>query len=65
MRQTEVPGPGVELELQLPAYATAMATLDPSHICDLHHSSQQRRILNLLSEARGKICILTETTLGT
>ena len=23
---------------------------DPSHICDLHHSSQQRRILNPLSE---------------
>ena len=31
---------GVELEeLQLPAYTTATATPDPSHICDLHHSS--------------------------
>ena len=27
-----------ELELQLLAYTTATATLDPSHICDLHHS---------------------------
>ena len=25
----EVPGPGVESELQLPAYTTAMATPDP------------------------------------
>ena len=25
---------------------------DLSHVCDLHHSSQQHRILNLLSEAR-------------
>ena len=25
---------------------------DPSHICDLHHSSQQHWILNLLSEVR-------------
>ena len=24
---------------------------DPSHICDLHHSSQQHLILNQLSEA--------------
>ena len=30
---------GVQLELQLPAYTTATATLDPSCICDLHHSS--------------------------
>ena len=33
----EVPQPGVESEpwLQLPAYSAAMATWDPSHICDL------------------------------
>ena len=48
----EVPRLGVKSELQLPAYATATATRDPSHICDLHHSSQQRQILNPLSEAR-------------
>ena len=44
-----VPRPGVKLELQLPAAAgitTATATGDRSHICDLHHSSQQLRILN-------------------
>ena len=29
----EVPGLGVESELQLPAYATATATPDPSHVC--------------------------------
>ena len=35
----DVPGLGVELELQLPAYTTAIATPDSSHIDDLHHSS--------------------------
>ena len=48
----EVPRLGVELELQLPAYATATAMQNPSHVCDLHHSSQQHQILNPLSEAR-------------
>ena len=48
----EVPRLGVQLELQLPAYTTATATLDPSCVCDLHHSSQQRQILNPLIEAR-------------
>ena len=37
----EVPRLGVELELQLPAYATATATQVPSCLCDLHHSSRQ------------------------
>ena len=36
----------------LPAYTTAKATQDLSHVCDLHHSSQQRRISDPLSEAR-------------
>ena len=35
--------------------ATAIATPDPSRICDLHHSSQQWQILNPLSEARDRI----------
>ena len=43
---------GVELELQLLVYTTAMATQDPSHICNLHHSSRQHWILNLLSQKR-------------
>ena len=34
------------------AYATAMQ--DPSHVCDLYHSSRQGRILNPLSEARNR-----------
>ena len=48
----EVPGLGVELELQLLAYTTARATPDPSHVCDLHHNLWQCRILHPLREAR-------------
>ena len=48
----EVPRLGVQSELQLPAYTTATAMQDPSHVCDLHQSSQQHQILNPLSEAR-------------
>ena len=51
---------GVESELQLHAYATAMP--DPSHICHLHHSSWQRQIFNPLSEARDGTCILMDTS---
>ena len=59
---------GVKLELRLLVYATAKATWDLSHICDLHFSSWQCQIqamsaiytaangsaksLNQLSEAR-------------
>ena len=53
-----VPRPGVESELQLPAYTTATATLDPSCIYKLYHSSQQHRILNPLSEVRDRTCNL-------
>ena len=52
----EVPGLGVELELQLPAYATATAMPDPSLVCDLHHSSWKCQILNPLREAKGRTC---------
>ena len=53
LRYMEVPRLGVQSELQLPAYTTATATPDPSHICALHHSSQQCQVLNPLSfEAR-------------
>ena len=38
--------------------ATSLPTADPSRICDLHHSSQQRQILNPLSEARDRACNL-------
>ena len=47
----EVPRLGVQLALQLPAYTTATAMWDLSHVCDQHHSSQQGRILNPLSKA--------------
>ena len=45
LQHMEVPRLGVESELQLPAYTTAW---DPSPVCNVHHSSQQCRILNLL-----------------
>ena len=51
-RHMEAPRLGLESELQLLAYATATATWDPSHVCDLHHSSWQHQIPNLLREAR-------------
>ena len=41
----EVPKLGVESELQLPAYTTATATPDLSHICKLHCSSGNTRSL--------------------
>ena len=64
LQHMEVPRLAVESELQLQAYATAMAIPDPSHICDLHHSSQQHQILNPMGEARDGTHILTDTTSG-
>ena len=52
LRHMEVPRLGVRSELLLLAYARATATPDLGRICDLHHSSQQRQILNALSKAR-------------
>ena len=58
----EVPRLGVESELEPLAYTTAMATSTPdlSRVFDLHHSSRQHRILNLLSEARDQTCVLMD-----
>ena len=56
----EVPRLGGELELQLPAYATATATWDLSSVYDLHHSSWQHQILNSLREARDPTGILMD-----
>ena len=42
------------------AYTTVTTTPDPSHICDLHQSSQQRWILNPL--ARDGTCNLVDTS---
>ena len=52
LQHMEVPSLGVRSELGLPAYTRATAMPDLSHICNLHHSSWQHRILNPLSEAR-------------
>ena len=57
-----VPRLGVEPELQMPVYTTAIVTPDLSHACNLHLSSRQRQILNPLSEARGRTHILTDTS---
>ena len=59
----DVPRLGIELELQLPAYTTAIAKPDLSHICELHHSSQQCWILNPLREARDQTFVLMDTSL--
>ena len=56
----EDPGLGVQSELHLQAYTTATAIWDLSHICNLHHSSQQHWILNPLSKARDQTHISTD-----
>ena len=47
----EVPRLRAKSELQLLAHTTATAMPDPSHVCHLHHSSRQCRLLNWLSRA--------------
>ena len=42
------------IQVQLPADTTGEATWDPSHICGLHYSSWQCRILNSLREGRDR-----------
>ena len=54
----EVPRLGVQLELQLPAYITGIATWDPSCIFNLCHSSWQCQILSLLRQAQDWTCNL-------
>ena len=61
MQHKEVPWLGAESELQQPAYATATAMQDPSHSCDLPHTSWQCQILDPLSEARDRTHILMVT----
>ena len=62
LQHVEVPGLEVESKLQLLAYTISTATWDPSHVCNLHHSSWQRWILNPLSKARDQICNLMDTS---
>ena len=59
----EVPWLGVESELQLPAFATAIAMPDLSLLGDLHHSLWQCLILIPLIKARSRTHILTVTML--
>ena len=57
------PGQGLnQSELQLLTYTTATAIPDPSHICDLQHSSRQLWIPDPLSQARDQICIFMDTS---
>ena len=58
----EVPRLGVRSELQLQAYTTATAMPDPSHVCDLCHSSWHHQILNPLSKARDRTHIFMDTS---
>ena len=46
------------IEATAAAYTTATAIPHPSRVCNLHHSSRQRQILNPLSEARDRTCNL-------
>ena len=62
LQHMEVPRLEVQSELQLLAYAIAMATPYPSHIHDLCHSFQQLWILNPLSEAGDRTQILMDTS---
>ena len=45
VQHMEVPRLGAELELQLPAHATATTTRDPSHVCELRHCLHPHQIL--------------------
>ena len=58
----EVPRLGIEYEPQLPAYTTATAMLDPSHIHDLYRSLKQCWIFNPQIKARDQTPILIDTS---
>ena len=58
----KVPRLGVESELQLPSYNAATAMLEPSHVCNLHHSSCQCWILNPLNGAKNWTHVIMDTS---
>ena len=60
-QHVEVLSLGVHSEMLLQACTTAIAIQDTSHICGLHHSSQQCQILNPLSKARDGTQVLMDT----
>ena len=53
---------GVESELWLLACTMAKTMCDLSHVCDLHHNSLHRWILNPLSGARDQTHVLMDTS---
>ena len=62
MQHVEIPRLGIQLDLNLLGYSTAIAMPDPSCVCSLHLSSQQYQILNSLSGARDQTLILMDTS---
>ena len=54
----EVPRLGVYSELRVPAYTTAIAMPDLSHICD----TTAHGILNPLIKARNGTCVFMDTS---
>ena len=58
----EVPRLGDQSELQLPAYTTATAIPDLSHIYEVCPSFWQRQILNSLIQASDRTCILMDAS---
>ena len=62
LKRMEILKLGVEMQLQLPAYATAIAMQDLSHVWDLEWSSWQCQVLNPLSEARDWTCNVMVTS---
>ena len=62
LQHMEIPRPRVESELQPPACATATGMWNLNSICNLHHSSWQRWILNPLKGARDQTCVLMGTS---
>ena len=58
----EVPRIEIESELQLSAYATAIATQDLSHLCNLHHKLMAMLDPYPLSKARDQTHIFMDTS---
>ena len=59
LQHMEVPRPGVESELQLPAYPTAIATATTKSEPRLQPIP---KLLNPMSKARDQSCILMDTS---
>ena len=64
LQPMDVPRLGIKSERLLPAYTTATAMPDSSHIFDLHLSFRQRWIFNTPNEARDGTCTVAGILLG-